>query len=146
MWHACGRQFQEEVEERAQKGLQEAGAQEPSQSGAPSGGGSPMTFRAGNSFMAGTEPAAASSLTGRPTINGNGRQAVIATPPDLQACMLAFASAHTRADSQLCLVMVLHACHGDALDARMPRAMLMWTGCRRQWTSCALRWRPRALL
>ena len=87
------RHFQEEVEERAQTGMQEAGAQ-PSLSGAASGG-SPMTFRAGNSFMAGTEPAAAGSPTGRPTINGDGRQAVIATPPDLQACLLA---------SHLCVV------------------------------------------
>jgi hypothetical protein len=83
---ACGRQFQEEVEERARRGLQEAGAVQPSSSAASesSSAAAPMTYRAGNSFMAGTGPATASSASGRPTLGANGRTAVIATPPDLQ--------------------------------------------------------------
>ena len=59
---ACSRQFQEEVEERARRGLQEVGAAQHS-SELGSSAAAPMTYRTGNSFMAGTGPATTSSAS-----------------------------------------------------------------------------------
>lgn len=157
------RQFQEDVTERARRELSAAepsgydAAAPPRGYNSPSAGAAspaaPTTYRAGGSLMVGSGAAPPpASASGRPTINGNGRQAVITPPPDLQACAPtdhpagALPAVQPAAQGQACVCVRGSVSSYQCQDMSWLRHMCtahLKVSSRRPWMSCGRRWPPR---